>query len=45
MQVLPGWGGAPVPVSALFPGHARISAKVRAFVDALTDAFAAGLYS
>jgi len=45
VQVLPGWGGAPVPVSALFPGHARISAKVRAFVDALTDAFAAGLYS
>jgi len=42
-DVLPGWGGAPVPVHALYPGAGRTSAKVRAFVDALTDAFAAGL--
>lgn len=43
VEVLPGWGGARVPVQVLFPGSARISAKVRAFVDALTDAFAGGL--
>jgi len=43
VPVLPGWGGAAVPVHALFPGPARISAKVRAFVDALSVAFASGL--
>ncbi|MEZ5955521.1 MAG: hypothetical protein R3C13_14590 [Hyphomonas sp.] len=38
-----GWGRPQVPVHALCPGGARDSAKVRAFVDALTDAFPGGL--
>lgn len=42
-DVLPGWGGLSVPVQALYPGGARVSAKVRAFVDALVDEFAGGL--
>tara|TARA_R110002051_G_scaffold54532_1_gene101959 strand:+ start:676 stop:1575 length:900 start_codon:yes stop_codon:yes gene_type:complete len=43
VNVLPDWGGPTVPVQALYPGHTRISAKGRAFVDALADAFAGGL--
>lgn len=37
--VLPGWGRAPVPVQAIYPGHSRVSIKVSAFIKAL----AAGL--
>ncbi len=39
VEVLPGWGGVPVPIQAVYPSQARLSPKVRAFVDAFAEAF------
>lgn len=39
VEVLPGWGGEPVPIQAVYPSQARLSPKVRAFVDAFAEAF------
>jgi DNA-binding transcriptional LysR family regulator len=40
VRVLPEWQGAPTLVHAIYPSTRHVSAKVRAFVDALVEAFA-----
>lgn len=41
VQVLPEWSGAPADIYALYPQRLHLSAKVKAFLDFLTERFAA----
>jgi len=41
VQVLPDWYGSPADIYAVYPPRLQLSAKVRAFLDFLTDRFAA----
>jgi len=41
VQVLPDWYGSPADIYAVYPQRLQLSAKVRAFLDFLTDRFAA----
>lgn len=40
-EVLPQWSPAPMPMSAVYPANRHLSPKVRAFVDWVTELFAA----
>jgi DNA-binding transcriptional LysR family regulator len=41
VPVLPDWSGAPADIFALYPQRLHLSAKVKAFLDFLTERFAA----
>lgn len=41
VPVLPDWSGAPADIYALYPQRLHLSAKVKAFIDFLTERFAA----
>lgn len=38
-EVLPQWGPAPMPISAIYPANRHLSPKVRAFVDWVAELF------